>query len=145
VADAIVAEAARLEWLAGHLPVPEVRRFVGTPGDAYLVTTAVPGRSAYHCLLEEPTRRSEIVAALAAFLRRVHALPLANCPFDGRVTGCIDVGRAGAADRYQDLAMLWNCLADFGGELQRELFHAYGTGEPDARRLRFHLCLDEFF
>lgn len=64
---------------------------------------------------------------------------------NGYVTGCIDVGRAGAADPYQDLAILWRDLEEFGGDCQRELLRAYGITEPDEPKLRFHLCLDEFF
>lgn len=66
---------------------------------------------------------------------------LENC----RVTGCIDVGRAGVADPYQDLAILWHNLQPFGGDLQMHLFRSYGIAEPDARKIQFHLCLDEFF
>ena len=37
-----------------------------------------------------------------------------NLIFDeGKLIGCIDVGRVGIADRYQDLAILWNCLGEF--------------------------------
>lgn len=211
VADDITAELARLELLAGRLPVPAVRLFVRAPEDAYLLTTAVPGQSAYEYLISHPDRRAETVESLAHFLRVVHSLPLADCPFhaghdlrlaaarrnleaglvdtddfdeeregwtaeqvwsemtgllpltfdrvvthgdfslgnvlveDGRVTGCIDVGRAGAADPYQDLAILWHNLAEFGEAAQRALWPAYGIRDPDERKLRFHLCLDEFF
>jgi aminoglycoside 3'-phosphotransferase-1 len=61
------------------------------------------------------------------------------------VVGCIDVGRGGIADRYQDLAILWNCLGEFDGELQARLFQRYGIAEPDRRKLAFHLMLDEMF
>ena len=64
---------------------------------------------------------------------------------DGRVTGLIDLGRTGAADRYQDLAILWNCLGEFGDQLQAQFFSAYGIRAPDEQKLRFHLALDEFF
>ena len=64
---------------------------------------------------------------------------------DGKVTGCIDVGRAGIADRYQDLAILWNCLGEFDAALQRRLFERYGLAAPDDAKLRFHLMLDELF
>lgn len=64
---------------------------------------------------------------------------------EGEVTGCIDVGRAGIADRYQDIAILWNCLGEFGPNLQRRFLHAYGIDRLDERKLRFHLMLDEFF
>jgi len=211
VADDITAEMVRLEWLAGRLPVPRVRHFVRSPGEAYLLTTAVPGQNAYAYLVEHPERTAETVAALARFLRTLHALPLADCPFhaghelrladarrniaagqvaaddfdeeragwtpeqvwgemvallplpfdrvvthgdssldnvllaDGRVTGCIDVGRAGVADPYQDLAILWHNLEEFGSDAQRELWRVYGVAEPDERKVRFHLCLGEFF
>ena len=61
------------------------------------------------------------------------------------VVGCIDVGRVGIADRYQDLAILWNNLAEFDPALQDRLFGSYGITEPDRSRLDFHLLLDELF
>jgi aminoglycoside 3'-phosphotransferase-1 len=62
----------------------------------------------------------------------------------GQVTGIIDVGKAGIADPYRDLAILWNCLSEFGAELQQALLTAYAT-ELDLDRLTFHLYLDECF
>lgn len=207
----ITAEVVRLEWLAGRLPVPAVRLFVRAPEKAYLLMSAVSGTSAAAYLLSHPELHAETVASLAHFLREVHSLPVAECPFhaghayrlamarhnleaglvdtddfdedrvgwtseqvwsamegllpltfdrvvthgdfsidnilieDGRVTGCIDVGRVGVADPYQDLAILWNCLADFGEEAQRTLWPAYGIQAPDTSKLQFHLYLDEFF
>lgn len=64
---------------------------------------------------------------------------------DGAVVGCIDVGRTGIADRYQDLAILWNCLGKFDRSLQARLFQGYGIGDVDDRKLQFHLLLDELF
>jgi aminoglycoside 3'-phosphotransferase I len=63
----------------------------------------------------------------------------------GAVTGCIDLGRMGLADPYQDLAIMWQNLDEFGGEAQRAFLDAYGVGEVHERRLRFHRCLDELF
>lgn len=63
----------------------------------------------------------------------------------GQVTGLIDVGRLGLADPYQDLAVLWNCLNEFGTELQQQMWADYCIQTPDADRLEFHLCLDEMF
>ena len=62
-----------------------------------------------------------------------------------RVTGLIDLGRLGVADRYQDLAIMWNCLEEFGPEAQRQFFQAYGIDQADERKLQFYLCLDECF
>ena len=62
----------------------------------------------------------------------------------GRLTGLIDLGLVGVADPWQDLAILWCCLGEFEPALQAELLTAYGVA-CDERKLRFHLCLDEFF
>jgi len=62
----------------------------------------------------------------------------------GDVTGVIDLGRLGVADRYQDLAILLNCLNEFDVALGPVLFDAYGEA-PDARRTEVHLLLDELF
>lgn len=210
-AEDIAAEMVRLRWLGRHTATPEMLGFVATPDEAWLLTSAVPGRTAFEVLETEPDRRAEIVTALAEHLRALHAVPAEECPFnsahtlrlsearkrmeagevdlgdfdperagwtaervwaqmtamlpiepdpvvthgdcsldnilleDGKVTGLIDLGRVGVADRYQDLAILWNGLGDFGAGLQARLFTAYGIAEPDIRKLRFHLALDEFF
>jgi aminoglycoside 3'-phosphotransferase-1 len=64
---------------------------------------------------------------------------------DGKVVGCIDVGRLGIADRYQDLAILWNGLGEFGEPIRKRLFTAYGIRHADEGKLQFHLLLDELF
>lgn len=61
------------------------------------------------------------------------------------VTGCIDVGRIGVADPYQDIAILSQNLAEHGVAMQRRLLEAISIGEPDPARLEFHRCLDELF
>lgn len=211
VADAITHEMVRLRWLAGRLPVPHVVQFTGTTEEAWLLMSAVPGKTAYQLLEDHPEDRIALVDAIAAFLRRVHAMPASECPFnsdhgyrlveararidaglvqeddldeeregwtakqiwqamhdllplspdpvvthgdfsldnilmcDGDVTGCIDVGRVGIADRYQDLAILWNCLGEFGPALQDRMLKRYGITRPDPAKLQFHLMLDELF
>ncbi len=211
VAQDIIDEHARLRWLANRVVVPTVLHFETRADAAWLLTSAMPGRTAEAVLDAEPDTRVATVRALAHLLRRWHALPPGDCPFDagaevrlhaarlnvetgtvdeadfddehlgwtaervlrkveeslplpfGRVvthgdfstgnvfiadgvaTGCVDVGRAGVADPYQDLAILWNNLGDYGPELQDELLRAYGVAEPDMARLRFHLALDELF
>lgn len=64
---------------------------------------------------------------------------------DGKVTGCIDVGRLGVADRYQDIAIAWNCLREHGAALQDRFLARYGLARADHARLEFHLLLDELF
>lgn len=211
IADAIADEFVRLRWLGHHVPAAPVRSFVALDDEAWLLTAAVPGRTAFQWLTDHPARQREIVAAIVDFLRRLHAIPIALCPFDSghdvrlvaaerrmaagevdvedfgaahdgwtardvwdemmplcparpdrvvthgdfsldniliadeRVTGVIDGGRIGVADRYQDLAILSDCLNEFDAALSGYMFAAYGIATPDEDRLRFHLCLDEFF
>ena len=59
--------------------------------------------------------------------------------------GCIDVGRAGEDDRYQDLAIMWQNLGEFGSRLQERFLQSYGIAKLDRRKLDFHLMLDELF
>jgi len=211
LADAIVDEMTRTRWLARHLPVPGVEAFVLDGDGAWMLMSAVVGRTAHQLLEEEPGSRNAVVDALAAHLRAVHAIPSGDCSFDagpalrlgqararidaglveedefdparegwpaervwdamtallplpfdrvvthgdysldniliedGHVVGTIDHGRVGIADRYQDLAILWNCLGEFDPALQTRLFAAYGIDAPDQGRLGFHLMLDEMF
>jgi aminoglycoside 3'-phosphotransferase-1 len=64
---------------------------------------------------------------------------------DGAVVGCIDAGRVGIADRYQDLAILWSCLGEFDPRLQDRLLERYGIADRDQAKMQFHLMLDELF
>jgi streptomycin 3"-kinase len=63
------------------------------------------------------------------------------------VTGFIDLGRLGVADRYADLALTtvqlldeWDLPAD--AFLREYSLRGYGLEEPDQRRLDFYLLLD---
>lgn len=211
LADDISDEMVRLRWLGGHVPTPTVVHFVRTSREAWLLMTEVPEDAAYQIMKAYPDRRIEIVDAIAAFLHRIHAIPIGDCPFtsnhehrllrararmdaklvdeddfdedregwtaeqiwdalqgmlplaadpvvthgdysldnllihDGEVAGCIDAGRVGIADRYQDLAIAWNCLGEFGAPLQERFLARYGVHELDRRKLEFHLMLDELF
>lgn len=211
VADDINAEMERLRWLARHVPVPVIVHFACTPDQAWLLMTAVPGRTAYQVLEAHPDLRLAVVDALAMFLRQLHAIPVNECPFnsvhayrltcararidsglveeddfdeerkdwtaeqvweamqgllpltpdpvvthgdfsldnllidDGKVAGCIDTGRVGIADRYQDLAIIWSCLGEFGAPLQERFLKQYGIADPERDKLQFHLLLDELF
>lgn len=61
--------------------------------------------------------------------------------------GFIDWGRAGLADRYQDLALAAREIkARFGAEMVNIFFEAYGEGvSPDDPRVEYYQLLDEFF
>lgn len=212
VADDVTDEMVRLRWLAGRVSAPAVAGFVGAQGEAWLLMDAIAGQTAYQLLeTADEEGRAAIVDALALHLKRLHAIPIEDCPFtsdhrfrlarararfeaglvdaedfdeeregmtaqavwdqmtallplsadtvvthgdysldnlilrDGVVVGCIDIGRLGLADRYQDLAIAWNGLGEFGGPLQARFLRSYGIDRPDEEKLSFHLMLDEFF
>jgi aminoglycoside phosphotransferase len=63
-----------------------------------------------------------------------------------RVSGFVDCGNAGIADRYQDLALCARSVAyNFGAELVPVLFAKYGLDEVDEAKLAYYRLLDEFF
>lgn len=71
---------------------------------------------------------------------------LDNILLDGaNVTGCIDVGGAGLADRYQDIAICWSDLAEYGTDAQARFLQQYGVGEGDRSKLAFYQLLNELF
>ncbi|TCO33434.1 streptomycin 3'-kinase [Kribbella steppae] len=58
------------------------------------------------------------------------------------VTGLIDVGRLGIADRYSDLALIAIQLHDEWSADAAPFLAAYGLPAPDQRRLEFYRLLD---
>lgn len=208
----IADEIARLRWLAGRVPVARIHYAETGAQGAWLVTDAVAGLPAGAWLARDAAMLPRVVAGMAAFLRRLHALPVADCPFDsrfvawlpeacrrvaeglvdtddfdrdhhgwsagavlaevealadsatghvvahgdftlgnllldeeGNATGCIDVGRLGIADPYQDIALAWRDLGKFGARAQAAFLDAVGVGTPDMRRLTLYRTLDELF
>jgi aminoglycoside phosphotransferase len=62
------------------------------------------------------------------------------------VSGFVDWGRAGIADRYQDLALCARSIAaNLGPEWVTAFFEHYGLTIIDQRKLSFYELLDEFF
>lgn len=207
----VVAEHERLVWLGAFWPVPEVAGFHHERDQAWLMTRAVSGRTAWEVLGDADADAEAISFSLGRFLQRLHGIPANACPFDashsirlelareriargevdeddfddarkgwsaaqvwselqsllpiradkvvthgdfsldnllvedGQITGCIDVGRCGMADRYQDIAIMWNCLGEFGDQCRSAFLRGYGLDSPDDRRLSFFLLLDELF
>ncbi|HDL4225076.1 TPA: phosphotransferase, partial [Mannheimia haemolytica] len=82
VANDVTDEMVRLNWLTAFMPLPTIKHFIRTPDDAWLLTTALPGKTAFQVLEEYPDSGENIVDALAAFLRRLHSIPVSNCPFN---------------------------------------------------------------
>lgn len=69
---------------------------------------------------------------------------------DGRVTGFIDLGHCGIADRYQDIALCCRSLRHNLEETahvpfdEDRFFRALGV-ERDAEKIRYYILLDELF
>jgi kanamycin kinase len=71
-------ERERLEWISARHPAPRVIAS-GSDGPArWLLTAALPGDSAVGATWR--ARRHEAVAAIAAGLRAIHAIPIADFP-----------------------------------------------------------------
>ncbi|MDB4866448.1 MAG: hypothetical protein JWR03_781 [Cohnella sp.] len=65
---------------------------------------------------------------------------------DGRVSGFVDWGRAGTADRYQDIALAIRSITYNFGEQQVGYFlEAYGLPELDEPKVSYYQLLDEFY
>jgi kanamycin kinase len=59
----------------------------------------------------------------------------------GVVTGYLDLGELGVADRWSDIAVGgWSTGWNFGGELEPLFYESYGV-EPDRDRIRFYRLL----
>ncbi len=64
----------------------------------------------------------------------------------GEVSGFVDWGRAGVADRYKDIALAVRSLERNAGEdLASAFFEAYGLSSPDADKIEYYKLLDEFW
>jgi aminoglycoside phosphotransferase len=62
------------------------------------------------------------------------------------ISGFIDIGYCGIADRYQDLALACRSIGfNFGEEYVRPFFDAYGLAEPNYDTIAFYNLLDELF
>jgi len=95
----LAPEAERLRWAAAWTPVPEVLEHGSDDEGSWLVTRAIPGRSAVDPRwLVEPAVAAR---AIGVGLRALHdALPVHECPFDWGVAS--RVRRAGSSGALVD-------------------------------------------
>jgi aminoglycoside 3'-phosphotransferase-2 len=75
-------ERVRLEWAARRVPSPTVLAFVTEGAHDYLLLAEVPG---VPLALATELPIAARVTTFAEGLRRLHDLPVAECPFDGRL------------------------------------------------------------
>ncbi|MFD2328879.1 APH(3') family aminoglycoside O-phosphotransferase [Cohnella sp. GCM10020058] len=81
--DTLRAEADRLAWLRGKLPVPALLDYRQLADREMLWMSEVPGIHAADASWSD--RPHDVARAMAAGLRHVHALDIQDCPFDQRV------------------------------------------------------------
>jgi aminoglycoside 3'-phosphotransferase II len=82
IADDLERERMRLAWAADRLPVPRVIAFASESDRQYLVLEALAGTPIE---LATDLGVSDRVAHLARTMRALHDVPIASCPFDGRI------------------------------------------------------------
>ena len=64
----------------------------------------------------------------------------------GRVSGFIDLSKAGISDRYQDIALALRSIEyNLGPGFDRIFLNEYGITEPDLKKMEYYKLLDEFF
>jgi aminoglycoside phosphotransferase len=62
------------------------------------------------------------------------------------LSGFIDWGRAGIADRYQDIALAIRSITyNFGRQHVRRFLEEYGIEQEDASKVHYYQLMDEFF
>ena len=89
--DAASREAARLSWLRQvGMPAPQALSVTNTATHIWLLTECLPGSNAA-ISLDEPAIKIGLVAEALA---RLHALPVASCPFDETLS--VKLARAAA-------------------------------------------------
>jgi aminoglycoside phosphotransferase len=70
-----------------------------------------------------------------------------NIKYDNdRLSGYIDIGSGGVADKYQDIALAVRNIQDnFNRELVNLFYKEYGIDEINKDKIEFYILLDEFF
>lgn len=160
-ADTDIAQVVRL--LAAGLRQVHAVDITDCPFDARLAQTLAQARQRIdlglvdeHAIGEQwggrtiPELWDELLATMPAhedlvFTHGDACLP--NLLVEGnRVSGFVDLGRAGVGDRYRDLALTQRSLIRNYSATWVPLFFAeYGLPQPDEAKLTFYQLLDEFF
>ena len=84
----LAREAARLEWISVRHPAPTVLEFGSDDEAEWMLTATIPGGYAVGDTWR--ARPSEAIAAIAAGLRAIHALPVAEFPIEWLGTTWVD-------------------------------------------------------
>lgn len=142
-------------WLEGKLPVPKVLHFERHDGWSNLLMSEADG---VLCSEEyEDEQSPEKIIELYDFLKTEK--PEEELVFshgdlgdsnifvkDGKVSGFIDLGRSGRADKWYDIAFCVRSIReDIGEEQYVELFFDLLGIKPDWEKIKYYILLDELF
>jgi len=84
-------EKLKLDWLKNRLPVAEVLLFAEDKTNEYLLLSEISGVDASDDSLKKNI--SQTVKQLVDGLKKIHNLPLEDCPFDARLACKIEIAR----------------------------------------------------
>ena len=87
----LLREKTVLDWLKNRLPVPEVLLFGKSENADFLLLSEISGATTSDDSLQNNALRT--IEELVNGLKTIHALPIADCPFDGRLTYKIELVR----------------------------------------------------
>ncbi|HVZ39270.1 MAG TPA: APH(3') family aminoglycoside O-phosphotransferase [Candidatus Kapabacteria bacterium] len=111
------AERQRLVWLAGRLPVPEVRGWWSDAGGSYLLISELHGATSSDERWKNQPRR--LIERIVEGMRTIHAVPLEDCPFRNTLESELREAKrrieAGEIDRA-------GFMADAGGRTPEEVY-----------------------
>ena len=142
-------------WLEGKLPVPKVLHFERHDGWSNLLMSEADG---VLCSEEyEDEQSPEKIIELYDFFKTEK--PEEELVFshgdlgdsnifvkDGKVSGFIDLGRSGRADKWYDIAFCVRSIReDIGEEQYVELFFDLLGIKPDWEKIKYYILLDELF
>ena len=115
-AGLVADETARAAWLTGRAPVARVVAAGAADGVAWLLSEALPGLTLGDWIKRDRSRAAEGAAAMARFLRELHALPADDCPFDSSVAAWLPVARRLVAEGQVDTDDFDDDHADWSAE-----------------------------
>jgi kanamycin kinase/aminoglycoside 3'-phosphotransferase-2 len=131
-AHSLRKEKTKLEWLKNRLPVPEVKLFAADENADYLLISAISGMDASDDSLKNDI--AQIIEQLTGGLKMIHALPIADCPFDERNDRKIELVKKLVENKLVD-------EDDFDeirkGRTAESLFHELIENQPAAEDLVF--------
>ncbi|MFJ6533935.1 APH(3'') family aminoglycoside O-phosphotransferase [Microbacterium sp. NPDC091662] len=143
-ADELAAERDRITWLSGAgIPGPSVIEWRLTAHGAALVTSAVQGTPADQ--LDAGDLRAAW-PAIADILRRLHAVPVSDCPYDRALDEMMTAARATVADGRVQTEFLPVALQDVPAArilagLESELPHRVVQEQAEAVVCHGDFCL----